>query len=201
MTTKNDKQKLRTRYLIQPRFQILYSCMLVLIALICAIFVGAVIYLLIYSNNLIFVKYQLHTTPEYLNLLMKQNKLVLFAWVGSFVCVAIVLFIAGIFLSHRMAGPIYALMREMKKLLKGDLSAHLQFRKGDEFKNLKIPFNHWVDKLRKENSNDIEKMTRIKESLLKLISSLESKNGDPSEIESLKATLDNLDQMLAEKSN
>src|SRR3989338_9951789 len=123
--------KLRTRYLIQPKFQLLFSGILILIALVCAILVGVVVYILIYTNNLIFVKYNIHTSPEYLTLLAKQGRVVIVAWLASFGAVAIVLFVAGIFLSHRMTGPLYALMREMKKLREGGLSAHLALRKRD----------------------------------------------------------------------
>ena len=35
--------------------------------------------------------------------------------------------------SHKVAGPVYALERELKRMAKGDLTRHLQFRKGDQF--------------------------------------------------------------------
>src|SRR3989338_3265541 len=136
--------KFRTHYLIHPKFQLAFSGLLVLIAFICAVLVGIVIYQLIYSNTLLFVKYNLHTDPDFLALLAKERKVVLVAWAGSFLSVALLLFIAGIFLSHKMAGPIYAFNRELQKLQKGDLTAHLELRKRDEFKELKVPFNHWV---------------------------------------------------------
>jgi len=87
--------KLRTRYLIQPKFQLLFSAILILIALVSAVCVGLIVYLLIYTNNLIFIKYNIHTSPEYLSLLVKQGKLVMFAWIGSFLAIAVVLFLAG----------------------------------------------------------------------------------------------------------
>ena len=136
--------KLRTRYLVQPKFQLLFSGILAGIALIVAVAVGAIIYVLIYSHNLIFVKYNVHTSPEFLDLLIRQGKMVTTTWILSFSAVAIILFVAGIFLSHRMAGPLYALLREMKKIKEGKLNARLTLRKRDEFKNLKSPFNQWV---------------------------------------------------------
>jgi len=191
--------KLRTRYLIQPKFQLLFSSILILIALVCAILVGVVVYILIYTNNLIFVKYNIHTSPEYLTLLAKQGRVVIVAWLASFGAVAIVLFVAGIFLSHRMTGPLYALMREMKKLREGDLSAHLALRKRDEFKELKAPFNRWVEYFRKVNQKDIEQITIISGELKSLIETLKSKNAQPSDIAILEETLENLNHLLAEK--
>src|SRR3989338_9532013 len=148
--------KLRTRYLVQPKFQLLFSGILAGIALIVAVAVGAIIYVLIYSHNLIFVKYNVHTSPEFLDLLIRQGKMVTTTWILSFSAVAIILFVAGMFLSHRMAGPLYALLREMKKIKEGKLNARLTLRKRDDFKNLKSPFNQWVETLQHEAEHDVE---------------------------------------------
>lgn len=165
--------KPRTRYLIQPKFQLLFSAILVGIALLSALFVGFTIYLLIYMNNLTFVKYNLHMTPEFLTLLHKQGRIVVMAWIGSFSIVATILFVVGIFLSHRMAGPLFAFTREMKKLKEGNLSAHLEFRKKDEFKELKVPFNQWVDYLQRMKLQDIDKISKLSHDLKALIEQIQ----------------------------
>jgi methyl-accepting chemotaxis protein len=188
----------RTRYLIQPKFQLLFAAILVFIALLCAVFSGFAIYLLIYMNNLTFVKYNLHTTPEFLSLLHKQGNIVVVAWIASFSVVALILFIAGIFLSHRMAGPIFAFMREMKKLKEGDLTAHLELRKKDEFKELKAPFNQWVEYLQHMTLQDIDKISKLSRDLESLIGQIQ-KETPAAQTEDLSHALKAIRSFLKEK--
>lgn len=196
---KNQRPKIfRTRYLIQPKFQILFSAVLVFIALLCALFAGFTIYLLIYMNNLTFVKYNLHVTPEFLTLLHKQGRIVVLAWIASFSVVALILFVAGIFLSHRMAGPLFAFMREMKKLKEGDLTAHLELRKRDEFKELKAPFNQWVEYLQHMTLQDIDKISKLSRDLESLIGQIQ-KETPTAQIDDLSNVLKTIRSFLKEK--
>ena len=191
--------KFRTRYLIQPKFQLLFSGLLILIAFVCAILVGGCIYILVYTHNLIFVRYNVHTSPAYLTLLNKEGSLIVFAWIASFLIVALILFIAGIFLSHRISGPLYALMREMRKLKEGNLTAHLTLRKKDEFKELKIPFNQWVDSFRKMTFDDIQKMNELYQGLEDLLRKLEKDQASVEDTSQIKNTLSSLSILMQEK--
>jgi len=191
--------KFRTQYLIQPKFQLVFSALLVFIALISAALVGIVIYQLIYANNLVFVKYNVHLNPEFMSLLAKERKIILLAWILSFLSVALILLVAGIFLSHKMAGPLYALTREMGKLKMGNLTAYLKLRKRDEFNQLKAPFNQWVDALRKMTINDIEKIDLIKKDLDELIRKMREQNLDTQEISKIEALLTSLDTLREKK--
>ncbi len=191
--------KFRTRYLIQPKFQLMFSGLLVLIALIFSVLVGIMIYYLVLANNSIFVKYQLHSTPEFLSLLNKERSWILLTWVLSFSSVALILFIGGIFLSHKMAGPMFAFIREMQKLKEGDLTAHLTLRKRDEFKELKAPFNLWIEKLRKMTEQDIDVFKKMTHEIAILISQMKNQNADEKDIYELKHILDQLNETIVKK--
>ena len=54
------------------------------------------------------------------------------------VCVAVTLtvtLIFGIVMSHRMAGPLFRIRREMKEMGEGDLSGKIRLRKKDDFES------------------------------------------------------------------
>ncbi len=60
----------------------------------------------------------------------------------------IVIFVISIFVSHRIAGPIYKMRKFFSDLAKGDFSQSLHFRKTDYFQNLAQDYNSMVSGLR-----------------------------------------------------
>lgn len=61
----------------------------------------------------------------------------------------------GIIMSHRMAGPLFRIQRELKKMAQGDLSGQVRLRKKDDFKSLAHAVNslksHWRDRIEELN--------------------------------------------------
>ncbi len=57
-------------------------------------------------------------------------------------------FLLSIFLSHRIAGPLYKLGKYFDKGAEGDISEDLHFRKADHFKELASKYNHFLVGLR-----------------------------------------------------
>jgi len=56
-----------------------------------------------------------------------------------FICIAVTLAVTlvfGIILSHRMAGPLFRIRRELTEMEKGDLSGEVRLREKDDFKSL-----------------------------------------------------------------
>lgn len=191
--------KFRTHYLIQPKFQLIFSGILILVSFISALLVGIIIYKLIFANNALFVKYQLHTYPAFLALLERERRMVPLAWLVSFLSVTFFLFFTGLFLSHKIVGPIFAFNREMQKLGKGDFTARLNLRKRDEFKELKIPFNQWVESLQKMTQDDIVHITALIDGLTSLISQMKQKNIEEKEIFEVQKMIDSLKDLMAVK--
>jgi signal transduction histidine kinase len=56
--------------------------------------------------------------------------------VGSFLLFNVLLFFVGVFITHRMAGPIFVLRRYLLALAEGRLPQIRKLRKGDEFKEV-----------------------------------------------------------------
>ncbi|HEC79132.1 MAG TPA: HAMP domain-containing protein [candidate division WOR-3 bacterium] len=68
------------------------------------------------------------------------------------ITVPIILFIlcgVVIFISHKIAGPLYRLKMYMKKVGEGDFSVKLKFRNYDAIHDIADTFNEMVEKLRK----------------------------------------------------
>ena len=65
---------------------------------------------------------------------------------AAFICIA---FVVSIFVSHRIAGPLYKLRLFMKKAQEGRLSEPVYFREGDYFKELAVEFNEMTREIRK----------------------------------------------------
>ncbi len=59
----------------------------------------------------------------------------------------VITFIISIFLSHRIAGPLYKLRRAMDDVSKGNLDQRITFRKNDHFTELQDSFNDMVQTL------------------------------------------------------
>ncbi len=72
-------------------------------------------------------------------------------------------FLSGIFLSHKIIGPIHRLEESMKKLNNGEFDLNLILRNNDEFMNLSIEMNELATKLKKiveKNPNIIDEFKK-----------------------------------------
>ncbi len=87
--------------------------------------------------------------------------MVLFALILSF----------GIFLTHRIAGPIYRFEETIKNATEGDLNARIKLRWADEFKNLAGSINGMLNSL----SQRLIKLKKASEKLQEISAQMESK--------------------------
>ncbi len=61
-----------------------------------------------------------------------------------------VVFIGGIFVSHRIAGPMYHFEKSARAIRDGDLSVNFNVRKTDEMKDAALSLEEMVESLRKD---------------------------------------------------
>jgi len=59
-----------------------------------------------------------------------------------------VVIVIGIFLSHRVAGPLYRIGKSLDDMAQGDYSFIVRLRKRDEFKNLAAKLNNVIDSVK-----------------------------------------------------
>ncbi len=61
-----------------------------------------------------------------------------------------IIFVGGIFVSHRIAGPMYHFEKSARAIRDGDLSVNFNVRKTDEMKDAALSLEEMVESLRKD---------------------------------------------------
>ncbi|MEZ4375988.1 MAG: hypothetical protein R3B07_34600 [Polyangiaceae bacterium] len=89
------------------------------------------------------------------------------AWALGGVLIALVLLIglAGIIVTHRVAGPIFKMKRQLREVGEGNLQIPSALRKGDELVHFFETFADMVRNLRKRQENEIAMLDQALESL------------------------------------
>lgn len=106
-----------------------------------------------------------------INVLHKVNKN-LIPWILVLLSLTL---LAGIFLTHRIAGPIYNIEKSLDEIKGGNLAKRIYLRWSDEFKDLANLANEFVAKLDKSTSECKELVTKLKQLNEQLKSSITDK--------------------------
>ncbi|MEA3489423.1 MAG: HAMP domain-containing protein [Candidatus Omnitrophota bacterium] len=138
-------------YFIKKKFQrnfILKFCGLIVIG---AVISGSIIYAMSIST--------VTTTFENSRLIMKSTAdfilpAVLLASVVMIVLIGLATIAATLFTSHRIAGPLYRLEKDIEEITSGNLKKRFHLRKTDEIKALAESLNNMAETLR----SDIDKV-------------------------------------------
>jgi signal transduction histidine kinase len=84
--------------------------------------------------------------------------IILAMWQAGF---TILVFIIGIFFTHRIAGPIYKMKKHLRLIRDGHTTDDLYFRKGDHFQELADEFNKTIHKIRDDYRNDFVYLSEV----------------------------------------
>ena len=91
----------------------------------------------------------------------------------TFASITILNIFLGIYLSHKVAGPIYAFELRIKNITNGDISKYVDLRKGDLLKDFETSFNEMMKALRTAVVNDRKALARIHEQIALLDKKIE----------------------------
>jgi methyl-accepting chemotaxis protein len=150
----------RRTFLVDPSFQLKYSFILgaigVLIGVICAVTMYLVRRRLLADISL---------SPALIEELTSVNRHV--TWVVLIVAIlcGVVLGVFGLLITHRIAGPIYALTQFVAALARGRYPLVRPIRRSDELKDFFELFRKSVESLR---AREVEEIFRIEELILEL---------------------------------
>jgi len=88
--------------------------------------------------------------PDSYSMMLKINNLM----IGKLAVLFIIVFIIVIFISHRVAGPIFIFERSCDNIANGDLTYRVHLRNGDQFEELKDKFNRMIFEIHKRITKD-----------------------------------------------
>ncbi len=148
-----NKHRRRT-YLIKTGLQLRYMGIIISTMLLVAFGVGWVIYHTSWSR----IANTPDLTLDKLSDIFDTVNGILMHWIVVFVLAIAIL---SIFVSHKIAGPVYRLEETSKLIASGDLTQQIQLRQGDELKDLQEAFNQMSESLRKMVAKDREVIDKL----------------------------------------
>jgi methyl-accepting chemotaxis protein len=90
--------------------------------------------------------------------LARQSKQFAVVLIAVLVILVVTLWFAGIWITHKVAGPIYKMTKQIKAVEQGDLVVPSPLRKGDELIEFFEAFRHMVRSMRHRQHEEIEQL-------------------------------------------
>lgn len=142
--------RMKKIYLVDRSFQLKYTWAAVLVGVISTVLTAAVILYPLYVFEILRI-------PRFLPWPML---------VSMVVALGINIFAVGfmgVFVTHRVAGPVFSIVRHLRRIASGKWTGHMRVRRGDELKMLVRNVNDLVDALGTEATTDLELIQRVRE--------------------------------------
>jgi nitrogen fixation/metabolism regulation signal transduction histidine kinase len=92
--------------------------------------------------------------------LVRQQHTMLYTLVGALAVMVFMIGVLGIFITHRVAGPIYKMKLLLKQVADGKMKVQARLRKGDELQAFFDVFAQMVDKLRERQEREVGELER-----------------------------------------
>lgn len=136
----------RRRYLVKKGLQFRYLGLILAAVVLPVIFVSGCLYYLIF-----FLMAEQLAIPESIayNLLPVFNKINFMLLVGTPALVLLLLCL-GLIISHRIAGPIYRLEKDLDEIAKGNFSIRIKMRRNDELISLAEKINKILQRVQEK---------------------------------------------------
>ncbi len=199
VTMETDKQsKIRRRnYLISMKFQLKYVGLILLFMFVVALLSGYTVY---YTGWMLMGEKLSNVYPQ--GRLVAMMRTINTTLMTRMLLVTPFVILIAVFLSHKIAGPIYRIEKFLKGVSSGDLRARLRLRKYDELQDLAEAINDMTDDLKTRlhkikglvNMADLE-LERLRAVLAKQTPDI---NNVKSEVEALGNSIKELDEHLSD---
>lgn len=167
-----QRQRKIRNYLLDRRFQLKYTGMVLLVTLSVASVLGSIAYQ--YSKDQTeALTAQLAVLPEMdpvtfddlSAMAAEEDRRVARGIVIGVLALVLALGLTGIIVTHRVVGPAYRMRRLFEEVSDGKLKLTTGIRKGDELQDLYRSFADMVDNLRDERTGEIERLEQTLKSM------------------------------------
>lgn len=149
-----------------------------------------------------FIDYYITDSADKQNALNIISKPIYYFLGGGVALCSIIFGAMGILISHKIAGPLYRVKEQIKKIIAGNYKAKIKFRKGDLLHDIANLFNEMIDNLDKIKTSDLSYIDEIEKNLEKLHKSIEKTKESPDKkdiSQQLNNTLSILEEMRNKK--
>lgn len=143
----------RSVFLINPRFQLRFSLIFAGI-----VFIASLIYPLIFID---FVNELITDTPALKDSALQAKKELLLFLIPIQLLFAILIFIVSIFMTHKIAGPMYKLKNHLADIRQGDGITPLGFRQGDHFHDVAEEVSLFLESIETNQESDFRYLEEI----------------------------------------
>jgi len=195
MTAENKRPAYkRKQYLVAKKFQLKYTGLILLLMFLTASMCSYVVY---YTAMILMGEKLANVYPQ--GRLLYIVKTVNFRILLSAILVTPLVVMLGIFLSHRIAGPIFRMEKFLKDMAAGNLASRITLRQGDEMATLAGGINNLAEAL--SSSINIQKSlaNSISGNLSSVKRAMESRSRDMSEITSAVTKVDSEVKVLSKE--
>lgn len=148
-----QKPARRRTFLVDRHFQLKYTSIIVLVGVIVSGLLGIFIYRQSMENTTL-----IGLDAELQGKVAAQDLHAILYLVGFVAVMALFLFVWGIFITHRVAGPIYIISRYLRQIADNQVPHTRPLRKGDELKEFFDTFSAMLSSLKKQNSDEAEQL-------------------------------------------
>ena len=145
-------RKSKRLYLVNREFQLRYTFAAVAVGILSTLLTSLIILYPLYVFEILRI-------PAFL-----PPPILLVMVFAAFVNIGLIGFL-GIFITHKIAGPMYSLVRQFRRIEEGVWSGHMGLRDGDDFRYIVRNFNAMVDSIVTALRADHELIGRIKQRL------------------------------------
>lgn len=170
----------RKQYIVARQFQLKYAGMILLLMFLTAGFCAYAIY---YTTMILFGEKLANVYPQ--GQLVSIVNTVNFRILISMLVISPIVGFLGIYLSHKIAGPIYRIEKFLGTMVSGDLSTRITLRKGDEMVSLANGINRLTDSLSSTIAAEkaqVENALKDLYALRELVSSIPPKDRERADI-------------------
>lgn len=186
----NDKPSYRRRkYFVKRAFQLRYTVTILIWILLAAV----ISYGTFYYQFMILMK-RLPISSEYVQFMKQAMHATFFARLAVLFLLGI---FAGILISHKIAGPLYRMERDLKEIVGGgNLKWSLTLRKGDELQELAGSLNTMMAGLKNIVTEDRKILEEIALITAQLTRDLKEKNVPLGQLEQINKRLETIKEKL-----